>query len=74
MKTSILPSIAFLAAMAAFVFLPVSAVAASIALSVVGILSILAADYGRDLEPVRAPAQVIAFSARQPSAELQAAA
>jgi hypothetical protein len=61
MKNSILPIIAFLAAISAFVLLPVSAVAATIAVSVTGILALLAGDYARSVEPVRAPAPVVPF-------------
>jgi hypothetical protein len=75
MKTTALPIIAFLAAIAAFVFLPMSAVAASIAFSIIGMLWVVGADYGKSLEPVRVPAQVFAFeAARRPSAESRAAA
>jgi hypothetical protein len=59
MKTTSLPLVTFLAAIAAFALLPVSAVAASFAVTVAGILSILAADYGRSLEPLRVLAPVI---------------
>lgn len=63
MKANALPIIAFLAAIAAFVFLPVSAVAASIAVSVTGIVSVLAGDYGRSIEPVRVGSRLIPFDA-----------
>jgi hypothetical protein len=63
MKTNALPIISFLAVIAAFVFLPVSAVAASIAVSVTGMVSVLAGDYGRSIEPVRAESQPIPFDA-----------
>jgi len=63
MKTNSLPVIAFLAAIAAFVLLPVSAVAASIALSVTGMIAVFAADYGRTVEPLRIPAPVVPFRA-----------
>jgi hypothetical protein len=59
MKTNIFPVIAYLAAIAAFVFMPVSPVAACIALSVIGTISVLAADYARAPEPVRVPAPVV---------------
>lgn len=62
MKTTILPIIAFLAAIAAFVLLPVSAVAASISFSVIGMLCVIAADYGRSIEPVRVESPVIPFN------------
>ena len=62
MNTRILPVIAFLAALAAFVLLPVGAVAASMTLAVAGMLSVFVADYGRTIEPVTASAEIIAFS------------
>jgi hypothetical protein len=75
MKANALPIIAFLAAIAAFVFLPVSAVAASIAVSVTGIVSVLAGDYGRSIEPVRVGSRLIPFHAPcRPSAGLREAA
>jgi len=67
MKTPILPVIAYLAAVAAVTLLPVSAAAASIALSVTGMLSILAADYGRNLEPPRGPAPVVPIGLSRPA-------
>lgn len=75
MKTNTLPLIAFLASLAAFVFLPVSAVAASIALSVTGVVSVLVADYGRNVEPLKTHSRVIPFNApARPSAGLREAA
>lgn len=75
MKTNVLPLIAFAAAIAAFVILPVSAVAASIAVSVTGIVSILVGDYGRNIEPLRAGPTIIPFDAPgQSQAELRKAA
>ncbi|HXQ81619.1 MAG TPA: hypothetical protein VN775_09920 [Opitutaceae bacterium] len=75
MKTNSLPLIAFLVAIAAFALLPVSAVAASVAFSVTGMISVFTADYGRKLEPARVSTQVIAFDAtRAPSAEFRDAA
>ena len=75
MKTNALPVIAFLAAIAASVLLPVSAVAASIALSVTGMIAVLAADYGKTVEPLRAPATVVPFRASHAGlAECRAAA
>ncbi len=74
-KTSILPLLAFAAAIASFVFLPMGAVAASIAVSVTGIASVLVADYGRSMEPLRAEANVIPLDApgRQAAALREAA-
>ncbi|HMD60877.1 MAG TPA: hypothetical protein VKG78_05580 [Opitutaceae bacterium] len=74
-KPSILPAVIFLAAIAASVLLPVGAAGASILLSVTGLISVLAADYGRTVEPLRAPARVVPLrGARRPSAEYRAAA
>jgi hypothetical protein len=47
MKSITLPIVTFLAAIAAFVLLPMSAPAAAIAFTVSGVLSIVVADYGR---------------------------
>jgi len=75
MKTNLLPIVAFLATLVAFVVLPVSATAASIALSVTGMLSVFTADYGRSLEPLRVPAPVLPLrSPRAAIAECRAAA
>jgi|CZKI01.1.fsa_nt_gi hypothetical protein len=75
MKTRILPIFAYLAVLAAFALLPVSAVAASVALSVTGMASILAADYGGGAGPLRAPAPVVPFQpSRLAPAECRAAA
>jgi hypothetical protein len=62
MKTNILPSVAYLGAIAACLLLPVSAAAASIAVSATGMLCVLAADYGRNLEPVRVNSRVVPFN------------
>ena len=59
MKTNSLPLVAFLAVIAAFAVLPVSAVAASIALSITGMISVLSADYGRGTKPVGIPAPAV---------------
>jgi len=67
MKTNVLPIIAFLAAIAAFIFLPVGAVAASIALSVTGMISVIAADYGRPVGPLVAPAPVVRVNLSRPA-------
>lgn len=63
MKTSTLPLKAFLAVLVAIIFLPVGATAAAIAFTATGLLSILTADYGRNLEPVRIPAEILPFGA-----------
>ncbi|HMD60875.1 MAG TPA: hypothetical protein VKG78_05570 [Opitutaceae bacterium] len=61
MNASILPVVAFLAAIAASVVLPVGATCASVLLSVTGMLSVMAADYGRKIGPVRAGSRVVPF-------------
>jgi hypothetical protein len=67
MNLSNITIIAFLGALAAFVFLPVSAVAASIAVSVIGIASILAADYGRGVRPLRVSAPAVPVDPARPA-------
>ncbi len=62
-KTNSLPVIAFLAVIAALILVPVSAVVAGFAVSVAGTLLIVAADYGRSVEPVRAESRIIPFGA-----------
>jgi len=62
MKTNILPLIAFLAALGAILLVPVGAVAAAFAFTVTGVLSLLAADYGHTLEPLKARAEVVPFA------------
>jgi hypothetical protein len=61
MKNNSIPILAFLAVLVATILLPISAGGACIALTVTGVLAILAADYGRTVEPLRVPANVIAF-------------
>jgi hypothetical protein len=75
MKSTTLPAVAFLAAIAAFVLLPVSAAAAAIAFTLTGVLCMLVADYGRTIEPVRPAAEIIPFdSGRRTPACLNRAA
>jgi hypothetical protein len=75
MKTNTLPLVAFLAAIAAYAFLPVSAVAAFVALSVTGVLSVAVADYGRRMQPLRSESRAIPLVAPgHPSAGLRKAA
>lgn len=64
MKTNILPISAFLAAIVACVILPISAPAAALALTVTGLLSILAADYGRTIRPLSVPAEIVPIDSR----------
>ena len=65
MKTNNLPIKAFLAALGAILFVPVSAVAAAFAFAftVTGVFALLLADYGRTLEPLRAEAALVPFAA-----------
>ena len=63
MKTSILSIVAVLAVIAAFTLLAVNAVAATIAFSITGIMSVAVADYGRNLKPLRAESRVVPFNA-----------
>lgn len=75
MKTNSLPVISFLAVLAALVLVPVSAAVAGLAVSVSGIFLVAAADYGRNVEPVRAESEVVPFGApgRAPVDERKAA-
>jgi hypothetical protein len=75
LKTNSLPIVSFLAVLAASIVLPVSVPASCIAVTLTGVIAMLASDYGRDLQPVRARADVIAveFAGRSP-AELNRAA
>jgi hypothetical protein len=60
MNKGTLPIATFVAAIAAFALLPISAAAAGTAVTVTGVISILAADYGRSER--RAPADVLPFT------------
>jgi hypothetical protein len=59
MKTNLYSISSVLAAM---VILPVSAPVAGIALMVIGILAVFAADYGRTIKPISLRADVIPFN------------
>ena len=61
MKNSTLLFTAFLATLVAIIVLPIGAAPAAIAFTATGLLSVLVADYGRSIEPIRAPAQVVPF-------------
>jgi hypothetical protein len=61
MKTTTLPIKAFLAAIAAIAFLPVGPGAAAIAFTVTGLLAIVLADYGREVQPLEASSNVVPF-------------
>ena len=58
-----LPVLTFLAVLGALVLAPVSAGVAILAVSVAGIVLILAADYGRGVRPLRAVSAVVPFRA-----------
>jgi hypothetical protein len=60
-RNSSLPILAFLAVLSAIILLPVGAAASSIALTVTGVLAVLAADYGREMSPLSVSASVIPF-------------
>ena len=60
MKTNLLHVSSFPIAVAAFVIAPMNPVAASLIVTVAGVLSVLVLDYGRKTS-VYAPAEVIAF-------------
>ena len=74
-RTSSLPILAFLAVLSAIILLPVGAAASSIALTVTGVLAVLAADYGREMSPVCVRASVIPFESpgRAPAGHKEAA-
>jgi hypothetical protein len=75
MKTNILQISAALAAIAVAALLPISVTAAAIAAVAIGLLAIICADYGRNLEPLRPDFQVSAFYIADPKhAELSEAA
>jgi hypothetical protein len=61
MKSNILPISAALAALVVAVLLPFSVTAAGVAATLIGLLAILCADYGRNLEPLRPQFQAVAF-------------
>jgi hypothetical protein len=75
MNTHSLPVLSFLAVLAASIFLPVSAGAASIALTVTGVAAILASDYGRNRATIPYASNVIPVDfSRRPAASLSKAA
>lgn len=61
-KNSTLPIATFVAAIAALALLPVSAAAAGAAVTVTGVISIFAADYGRAERTQRTSAEVVPLS------------
>jgi hypothetical protein len=63
MNIKILSALAALSAVAASIVLPVNAYAVTTTFSVVGILAMLYADYGREIKPLLPQAATIPFSA-----------
>jgi hypothetical protein len=61
MKTTSLPIKALLAVIAAVALIPVAPAAAALAFTSTGLIAMLASDYGRTLEPVRAQAGIVPF-------------
>ncbi|HEY1847849.1 MAG TPA: hypothetical protein VGG37_01525 [Opitutaceae bacterium] len=61
MNTTTFPIKAFLAALAGAALLPVGPGFAALAFTASGLLALLASDYGRTLEPIRASAQLLPF-------------
>jgi hypothetical protein len=61
MKTNLLQVSAVLAAIVVAALLPISISAACNAACMAGLLAIICADYGRNLEPLRPDSQVFAF-------------
>ena len=71
-KTNILPISAVLATIVVAALLPVSVTAAGIAATLVALLAILHADYGRNLEPLRPEFQATPFG-QAPSGRVELA-
>jgi hypothetical protein len=63
MKTNVLPIKAFLASLGAIALFPFTAAAAAAVFTVTGIFAVLAADYGRTIEPLRVSAEILPFGA-----------
>lgn len=63
MKTNLLPIKAFLASLGAIALFPFTAAAAAAVFTVTGIFAVLAADYGRTIEPLRVSAEIVPFGA-----------
>jgi hypothetical protein len=74
MNTNSLPVIALLAAVVAVILLPVSALGATLAFTVTGMLCMLVADYGRRSKPAMTMAPVVPFNAPACSGDLRKAA
>jgi hypothetical protein len=75
MNNNALAALSFVAVLAATVFFPIAPATSSFALTLTGVLAMLASDYGRELRPVRIRAEVIPvdFSGRGATQSNQAA-
>lgn len=69
MKTNIVHTCLFPVAAAAFAIAPLSPFAACLAVTVAGVLSVMLLDYGRNIAPVGARAEVIPFCAPEGAPE-----
>jgi hypothetical protein len=75
MKSNILPVSAALATIVVAALLPISAAAAGMTATLIGLLAIACADYGRKIEPLRPDFQMAVFEpAMGKTAELVEAA
>jgi hypothetical protein len=74
-KAASLHRLALLGVAAALLTLPIDASAAGIALAVTGVVAILLADYGRNVEPLRASGDIVPFKApERPFSDMRDAA
>jgi hypothetical protein len=74
-KATLLHNIALMSLAATLLLLPFDATAAAMALAFIGLLAIAFADYGRNIEPLRVPAEVVKMGDSDGSAaDLRAAA
>jgi hypothetical protein len=74
-KVTVLHNIALLAVAATLLALPFDATAAAMALAFIGLLGIAFADYGRNIEPLRVPAEIVKIADTDgPDSDLRAAA
>ncbi len=74
-KVTLLHNLAAIGLAASLIALPIDATAAAITFALVGILAVFFADYGRNLEPLRVPAEIILIGKPAgPEPDLSAAA
>jgi hypothetical protein len=69
MKTNLVQISSFPVAAAAFALIPVSPFAATLVVTVAGVLSVLMLDYGHTRMPIAVPAQIIPFAAANQAPE-----